>query len=333
MRTSVSLLLIAAVLALSDGFAQAQQPAKIPRIGILGLAYPSSPFLESFRQGVRELGYVEGQNIILETRPSRADDRRHDDIATELVRLQVNVIVALSTGATYAAMRATKTIPIVMTYPGNPVASGVVANLERPGGNVTGVIGLAPGLGGKMLELVKETIPGARRVAVFWNSGSENTRIENTRIWKGMEAAARSLRVELQPVEAPPRGDLTAAFRSANSWQADAFIVLPGIVPGIVVSPNLREIATIALKSRLPGISWRADFAEAGGLIAYGGNRLEQSRRAAYFVDKILRGAKPAELPVELSRTFELIINLKTAEEIGITIPPRVLAWADRVIR
>jgi putative ABC transport system substrate-binding protein len=184
-----------------------------------------------------------------------------------------------------------------------------------------------------MLELVKETIPGARRVAVFWNSGSENTRIENTRIWKGMEAAARSLRVELQPVEAPPRGDLTAAFRSANSWQADAFIVLPGIVPGIVVSPNLREIATIALKSRLPGISWRADFAEAGGLIAYGGNRLEQSRRAAYFVDKILRGAKPAELPVELSRTFELIINLKTAEEIGITIPPRVLAWADRVIR
>jgi putative ABC transport system substrate-binding protein len=332
MRTSVSLLLMAALVALSDGFAEAQQPTKLPRVGVLGLAYPSSPFLESFRQGLRELGYVEGQNIILETR-SYPRGLRNDELATELVRRQVNVIVALSTGATYAAMDATKTIPIVMTYPGDPVASRVVASLERPGGNVTGVSGSARGLGGKMLELLKEMVPEVRRVAVFWNPGPENTRIENSRLWKGAEVAARSLRVELQPVEAPPRGDLTAAFRSANSWQAEAFIVLPGIVPGIVGSPNLRNTARFALESRLPGISWRADFAEAGGLIAYGGNRLEQSRRAAYFVDKILRGAKPGELPVETTMRFELIINLKTAKELGITIPPRVLAWADRVIK
>lgn len=331
MRTTLLFFVILAVLC-TRAPAHAQQPARIPRIGILGLAYPSSPFLESFRQGLRELGYVEGQNIILETR-SPTGSSRLDDFATELVRLQVNVIVAQSTAATYAAMGATKTIPIVMTYPGDPVASGIVASPERPGGNVTGVSGLAMGLGGKMLELLKETLPEVSRVAVFWNPGSENTRIENTRIWKGAEVAARSLRVELQPLAVRPQDDLANAFRSATSSRADAFIVVPGIVPGIVVSPNLREIAKIALKSRLPGISWRADFADAGGLIAYGQNRLEQSRRAAYFVDKILRGAKPGELPVETTMRFELVINLKTAKEIGITIPPRVLAWADRVIK
>jgi putative ABC transport system substrate-binding protein len=328
MRTSLSLLLLAALLALSDGFAEAQQPTKIPRVGVLGLAYPSSPFLESFRQGLRELGYVEGQDIILETR-SYPRELQDADIAGELVRRQVNVIVALSTGATYAAMDATKTIPIVMTYPGDPVASGVVASLERPGGNITGVSGSARGLGGKMLELLKEIVPEVRRVAVLWNAGPENTQIQNSRIWKGAELAARSLRVELQPLPVRPPDDLASAFRSAISIGADAFMA----VPGIIGSPNLRESARFGLRSRLPGISWRADFAEAGGLVAYGENRLEQARRAAYFVDKILRGARAGELPVETTMRFELIINLKTARELGITIPPRVIAWADRVIK
>ena len=327
MRTSFPLLLIAVVLALTEGFAEAQQPAKVPRIGILGLAYPSSPYLESFRQGLRELGYVEGQNIILETRSpggsdGRIDERLHE-LAAEMVRLQVNVIVAQSPLATYAAMSATKTIPIVMTFVGDPVASGIVASLERPGGNVTGVSGLATGVGGKMLELMKETVPGVSRVAVLWNPRSGN----KSAILKGVEDAARSLGVGLQPLEVRRPDDLGGAFRSLTSSRADAFIVLPGI------GGNRREIAELALKSRLPGIFWREDFAEAGGLMAYGVNRIEQSRRAAYFVDKILRGARPGELPVETPIRFVLVINLKTAKEIGITIPPRVLVWADRVIR
>jgi putative ABC transport system substrate-binding protein len=313
--------------------AGAQPTGKYPRIGTLRPGSPPDPLLEAFRQGLRELGYVEGRNIMLETRSSFPRELRDYEIATELVRRQVNVIVALSTGATYAAMDATKTIPIVMTYPGDPVASGVVAGLERPGGNVTGVTGSAGGLGGKMLELLKEIVPEVRRVAVLWNPGPENTQIENSRIWRGAELAARSLRVELQPLPVRPPDDLTGAFRSAISIGADSFMAVPGIVPGIVGSPNLRETARFALESRLPGISWRADFAEAGGLVAYGGNRLEQSRRAAYFVDKILRGAKAGELPVETTLRFELIVNLKTAKALGITIPPRVLAWADRVIK
>ena len=329
MKTIVRVLLIAVVLALAEGFAAAQQPAKVPRIGILGLAYPSSPFLQSFRQGLRELGYIEGQDIILETRSSRSGDGQLDerlhDFAAEMVRLQVNVIVTQSPPATYAAMSATKTIPIVMTFVGDPVASGIVASLERPGGNVTGVSGLATGVGGKMLELLKETVPGVSRVAVLWNPRSGN----ESPILKGVEDAARSLRVELQPVEVRPQDDFVGAFRSVSSRRAEAFIVLP--VTGM--GGNRREIAEIALKNQLPGIFWREDYAEAGGLMSYGVNRSDASRRAAYFVDKILRGAKPAELPVETPMRFVLVINLKTAKEIGITIPPRVLAWADRVIK
>jgi putative ABC transport system substrate-binding protein len=334
MRTTILSVLIVAVLSLAAGSARAQQQtAKVPRIGILGLAYPSSPFLQSFRQGLRELGYIEGQNIILETRSSRGDDGRLDerlnDLAAEMVRLQVDVIVAQSTLATYAAMSATKTIPIVMASTGDPVASGMVASLERPRGNVTGVSGLPTGLGGKMLELLKDTVPGVSRVAVLWNEGPEKIAPAWKAMRKGVEVAARSLGVELQALEVRRPGDLAGAFRAATTGRADAFIALPGVD----LAANGREIAELALKSRLPGIFWRADFAEAGGLIAYGLNRFEQSRRAAYFVDKILRGAKPAELPVETPMRFELVINLKTAKEIGITIPPSVLAWADRVIK
>jgi putative ABC transport system substrate-binding protein len=222
-------------------------------------------------------------------------------------------------------MNATKTIPIVMTFVGDAASEGFVASLERPGGNVTGVTGLKTELGGKWLELVKETIPSVRRVAVLWNPRSE----DKFPVRKSVDQAARSLGVELQWLEVRRRDDIPRTFRSAVLAGAEAFIVLPG---GIFFA-GMSEIVDLAQKSRLPGISWRGDFAEAGGLMAYGANRLEQSRRAAYVVDKILKGAKPAELPVELPKSFELLINLKTAKEIGITIPPRVLAWADRVIK
>jgi len=322
--------LIVAVLALAEPPAGAQQAQKVPRIGFLGGAYPRSPILESFRQGLRELGYVEGQNIILEPRNSHGDTSQFHNLAAALVRLQVDVIVAQNLDPTRAAMKATKTIPIVMTFPGDPVLLEFVASLERPGGNVTGVSGLTAELGGKWLELVKETIPNARRVAVLWNRDAEY----QFPTWKSVELAARSLKVDIEWVEIRGTFDFPRRFGSAIRGKPDAFIVLPGFA-GFSGGRILQEIAEIGLKNRLPGIFWRTDLdlEQMGGLMAYGANRAEQSRRAAYFVDKILKGAKPAELPVELPKSFELVINLKTAKEIGVTIPLGVLAWADRVIK
>lgn len=321
MRTTF-LLLIVVVLICAQAPAGAQQPAKVPLIGILGYDYLSRPVL-GFRSGLRELGYIEGQNIILEHRRPAQPGSGLYALAADLVRLQVKVIVALIPEAPQLAMKATKTIPIVMTYPSDPVADGIVASLERPGGNVTGISGLASGLGGKWLELVKETVPEVKRVAVLWGRGSGKESPE----WKDVEVAARALRVELQALEVRDRGDFAGAFKSATTGRADAFIMLPHIIG------FSREIGELAIKSRLPGIFWRRDFAAAGGLMAYGANPNEQSRRAAYFVDKILKGAKAAELPVEQPKNFELVINLKTAKELGITIPPRVLTWADTVFR
>ena len=318
-------LLILVALALGGPPAGAQQAQKVPRIGFLGHNNPrGAPVLQSFRQGLRELGYVEGQNIILEWVKSN-DTSQFYNFAADLVRLQVDVIVAQNNEPTRAVMKATKTIPIVMTFPGDPVLMGFVASLERPGGNVTGVSGLTPELGGKWLELVKEAVPSARRVAVAWNRNAEN----QFPTWKSVEPAARSLNVDIEWVEAL-RGRITSRrLGSVIRGKPDAYIVLPG--GGV----DMQEIAWIALKNRVPGMFWRTDLdlEQMGGLMAYGANRAEQSRRAAYFVDKILKGAKPAELPVELPKSFELVINLKTAKEIGITIPPRVLAWADRVIQ
>lgn len=325
MRTILSLLLVICALALTEGFAGAQQSAKVPRIGIFGIDDPSSPGFESFRLGLRELGYTEGQDIIIEPRFSYDTVRRHAQFAGEIVRLKVDVIVALSTPALVAAMGYTKTIPIVMTFISDPVASGFIASRERPGGNVTGVGGLAEGLGGKWLELLKETVPGVSRVGVLVNPPSERM----TPDLKAVEAAARSLGVELQPARAEFSREVGGAFTWATRGQAGALIVLPGFGFGNDAS----YIADLALKKRLPAIFWRADFAQAGGLMAYGASHREQSRRAAYVVDKILKGANPAELPVEAPKKFELVINLKTAKEIGIVVPPRVLAWADRVIR
>lgn len=321
--------LIVLLLAVAAGFAAAQHSAKIPRVGFLELGYPSSIF--PFRQGLRDLGYIEGHNIIIEPRFAYENDWRLDTLAAELIRLQVDVIVTRSPQGLDAARGATKTIPIIMTYSGDPVAAGIVSALERPGGNITGIGGMAAGLSGKWLELIKEVVPGVSRVGVLYARIAEQI----SPMLKELEVAARALRVELQPAEAagyvgPNRGrSLDGAFRWATRGQANALIVLPARV----FDEYSRYLADLALQRRIPTIFSRAGFAEVGGLMAYGANRGDQVRRTAYFVDKILKGAKPAELPVELPTKFELVINLKTAKEIGVTIHPEVLMWADRVIK
>ena len=331
MKTWVPAFLIALVLALAEGFAAAQQRAKVPRIGILGEPQnPSSVISKSFRQGLNELGYVEQQNVILEPRFSSGQNARYHDLAAELVGLQADVIVAHTSPAIYAVMGATRTIPIVMTSPDDPVSEGIVRSLEQPGGNVTGVSGLVRELGGKWLELLKEAIPSVKRVVVLWSPASE----DKSSTWRGVELAARSLQVDLLWRDVGRWGirDVESAFRPATFWgRADAFIVLPG---GIFRLSRYRsEILRLGLKTHLPGMFWRGDFADEGGLMAYGAKPAEQSRRAAYFVDKILKGAKPGDLPVERPTQFELVINLKTAREIGVTIQPEVLMFADRVIK
>ncbi|MGN6719736.1 MAG: ABC transporter substrate-binding protein [Candidatus Binatia bacterium] len=328
-------LLIAVLLASTADFARAQQTKNIPRIGYLGLNDPSSPLFGSFRQGLRELGYVEGQNIFVEPRFAFGNDWRLEQLAAELVQLKVSVIVTQSTLDLFAAKDMTKTIPIVMAYSGDPVAAGIINSRERPGTNITGISGFAAGLGGKWLELLKQTVPETTRVGVLYTRNSEQT----VPLMKELEVAARSLRIELQPGDARgvapgtrvwgPERNVGTAFTVATRGESDGFIVLPGFS----FEQNADYIANLALQRRLPGIFSRAEFAEAGGLMAYGANQLEQFRRIAYVVDKILKGAKPAETPMEGPKKFELVINLKTAKEIGITVPPRVLAWADRVIK
>jgi putative ABC transport system substrate-binding protein len=321
--------LIALVLSSVAGFADAQQRAKVPRVGYLGERAPL--LFEAFQQGLRELDYVEGQNIIVDRGIAQESPAELQSRAAELVRLKPEVIVAASALAGGTILNATRTIPIVLTDPGvDPVATGLVASLERPGGNVTGVGSMAMRLGGKWLELLKEAVPGVRRVAVFWNQNQKRT----IPLWNEVEIAARSLRVELLPIHVwyfrgsfRSRSDhLGNAFRDAARRGAEALIVLAD-------GYDLSRSAQLALQHRLPTIYWKAEFAEAGGLIAYGPKPQEQHRRAAYFVDKILKGAKPGDLPVERSTQFELVINLKTAKEIGVTIQPEVLMFADRVIK
>jgi putative tryptophan/tyrosine transport system substrate-binding protein len=331
------LVVIITLLALSEGLAGAQQTTKVPRIGYLGLNDPSSPVFESFRQGLREVGYIEGQNVIIEPRFAFGNARGFTGLADELVRLQVDVIVAQSLQALNAARNATKTIPIVMAFADPAAAAGFVASRDGLGVNVTGISGMAVELGGKWLELLKQTAPEVSRVGVVYSRTSERV----SPMMKELEVAARSLRVELQPAEvglaipasgifySNPAREVGAALTWATRGQAEALIVLPGFV----FAENLGYIADLAVKKRLPSIFWRADFAEAGGLMAYGANPAEQFRRAAYVVDKILRGAKPTELPIELPKKFELVINLKTAKEIGVKIPDKMLTWADRIIK
>ncbi len=305
----------------------AQQPTKIPRIGFLsgGSASASAGRIEAFRRGLRELGYVEGKNIVIEQRWAEGKLDRLSALAAELVRLKVDIIVTAGPLITRAAKEATTTIPIVMAQDPDPVGSGFVASLARPGGNITGLATLAPELSGKRLELLKEIIPKLSRVAVFGTS----TLPGHAQLLKETELAAGALGVKLQYLDILGPKDLETTFREASKGRADAVLVLGGGV----LSSQRTQVVELAGKSRLPTISSGREFVEAEGLMSYGVNVTDLDRRAATFVDKILKGAKPADLPVEQPTKFEFIINLKAAKKIGLTIPPNVLARADRVIK
>jgi len=307
--------------------AEAQQPMKIPRIGLLVASNPSatSDRVEAFRQGLREIGYIEGQSIVIEYRYAEGKLDRLSAMVAELVRLKVDVIVTNGPSATRRAKEATTTIPIVMTNNEDPVANGFVASLARPGGNITGLSTLAPEIGGKRLELLKETIPKLSRVAVFGTSTNPDT----AQSLREVDLAAEALKVNLQYLDILDPKDIETAFRAAGKGRADAVLLLNS---SFFIS-HRTQIAELAAKSRLPGIYNQTNFVEAGGLVSYGVNRNDLNRRAATYVDKILKGAKPADLPVEQPTKFEFIINLKAAKQIGLTIPPNVLVRADKVIK
>jgi ABC-type uncharacterized transport system substrate-binding protein len=317
---------VAGGLVIAQPVAEAQPAAKVYRIGFLGGTPPSAePRLwEGFFQGLRELGYVEGQNIVIEGRYYGDRIERLPALAAELVRLKVDVIVAGASPAPEAAQRATSTIPIVMAYHSDPVGSGLVASLGRPGGNITGMSVLSRELVGKQLQLLKETIPGISRLAVLANP----TVPTNVFQLKEAEAAARSMNVRLQVLQVQVADDFAAAFSAMTKDRAGGLIVLGG---SMFVAERKR-IVELAAQSRLPSMYPLKQFAEAGGLMTYGADNRESFRQAATYVDKILKGAKPGDLPIEQATKFQLIINLKTAKALGLTIPQPVLARADEVI-
>jgi putative ABC transport system substrate-binding protein len=327
-RAAAALLLIILSILFSPASPEAQQPKKVPRIGFVSAASASSQAsrLDAFRQRLRELGYVEGQNIVIEYRYSEGKPDRLPALAAELVRLKVDVIVSGGPTATRAAKEANATIPIVMGQDFDPVGNGFVASLARPGGNITGLSTLSPEISGKQLELVKEIVPRLSRVAVLGNS----TILGNAQALRETELAAGALRVQLQYLDVQNPKDIETVFRAASKERADAVLMNAS---GSLTSFQRKEIAELAAKSRLPVTYDRRAYVEAGGLMSYGVNYLDLDRRAATYVDKILKGAKPADLPVEQPVKFELIINLKAAKQIGLTIPPNVLARADKVIK
>jgi putative tryptophan/tyrosine transport system substrate-binding protein len=307
--------------------AEAQQPGRVPRIGFLITSSPSAiaTRMDAFRQGLRELGYVEGKNIVIERRHAEGKSDRLPALAAELVSLKVDVIVTSGPTATRPAKKATSTIPIVMTFDDDPVGSGFVASLARPGGNITGLSTLSPEISGKQLELLKEIVPKLGRAAVIGTSTRQGT--EQT--LKEMEPAAGAFGVKLQYLDIQNSKDLENVFRAAKKGQAEAVLVLQSPV----FNSHRAQIADLALKNRLPATYPRREFVEDGGLMSYGVSIFDLDRRAATYVDKILKGSKPAELPVEQPTKFELVINLKAAKQIGLTIPPNVLARADQLIR
>jgi len=301
--------------------AQAQPAKKVFRVGILENV--ASPRTEAFRQGMRELGYVEGQNISVEAR--FGPDERLFGLATELVKLNVDVIFAPNTNAIQAAKKATRTIPIVMAVPSDAIGSGFVASLARPGGNITGLTSIFAEVSAKRLELFKEALPKLTRVAVL----ADSSRPWHSSVVRALEESARSLRMMLQIVEVQRAEDLAHASSSITRHRAEALF----LAPNPVFFVERKKLADFAAQYRLPSNCVSAEFAAAGCLIAYGADSADLYRRAATYTDKILKGTKPADLPVEQPTKFEFVINLKTAKQIGLTIPPNVLARADKVIR
>jgi putative ABC transport system substrate-binding protein len=310
--------------------AEAQQPKKLFRIGYLSSvdAATDSDRAEGIRLALRELGYIEGQNIAIEYRYAEEKVDRAPELAAELVRLKVDIIVVAAGDATIrAAKNATKTIPIVMSQGSDPVRAGHVESLARPGGNITGLTALTRELGGKRLELLKEAVPKLSRVAVLYNPASQ---LGSHEVKELLPADARALKLTIRPWEIRAVGDFEKVFAALNKQRPDGLYL---ITTGGVMRPNQKRIVDFALKSRLPSMGLGRAYADAGGLMSYGADVADSYRRVAYFVDRILKGTKPADLPVEQPIKFELVINLKTAKQIGLIIPPNVLARADRVVK
>jgi putative tryptophan/tyrosine transport system substrate-binding protein len=324
-RNSVVCLLIT-VLLLAGSVAEAQKP-KAPRVGFLGSATPAAVAerIEAFRQGLRELGYVEGKDVVVEYRYAEGKRDRLSELAAELVRLKMDVIVAQNNTVARAASRATKTTPIVMADGADPVASGLVASLARPGGNVTGLTNVQSDLGVKRLELLKEVVPNLTRVAVLPSPSARGV------VLKELKEAARSLKIETHILEVRVADDLETAFKGAANARVGALTMTPD--PAGLFMANQKQILELVTKNKLPAIYHISRWVDAGGLMSYSADQLESYRRTAVYVDKILKGAKPAELPVEQPTKFEFALNLKAANQIGLTVPPNVLARADKVIR
>jgi len=319
----LSILFVVVLLAVAV-MAEAQQPTKVPRIGVLQAT--NAPFQhEALLQGLREFGYAEGKNIAIEYRSADGQLERLPELAAELVRLKVDVIVAASNPAIIALKKATQTIPIVMTVVADPVGAGFIASLARPGGNITGLTNIAEQLSGKRLELLKEINPKIARVAVFRNPTIPTHAV----LWKETQDASQVLGLKVLPLDIQGPDEIERAFGAMVKEHAEALIVLPQPV----TSSKQEHIVELAAKNRLPGMYPFADDVEAGGLMAYGPSRADLWRRGAVYVDKILKGRKPVDLPVEQPTKFEFVINLKTAKLIGLTIPPNVLARADKVIK
>jgi len=321
-----SMLVVATPLAVA-AVTEAQQPKKVPRIGYLSgsAAAAMSSRTEAFQHGLRDLGYVEGKNIVIEYRYAEGKLHRLPAPAAELVRLKVDLIVSAGPAVTRAAKQATATIPIVMAFDEDPVGSGFAASLARPGGNITGLATFGPEISGKQLELKKEIVPKLSRVGVF----GDVIRPGTAQALKEINVAADGFGVQLQYLEVRGPKDIETAFRAAGKERAEAVLVQRSAV----LFSQRRQLADLAAKSRLPAIYGSLEYVEDGGLMSYGVSIPDLFRRAATYVDKILKGAKPADLPVEQPTKFELVINLKAAKQIGLTIPPNVLARADKVIK
>jgi ABC-type uncharacterized transport system substrate-binding protein len=324
-RASVPSILLAVVLLAVAVIAEAQQPKKVQKIGFL--VVPSRSFfadrIELFRQGLHNLGYVEGKNILIEYRYAEANYDRLPELAKELVAVKVDVIVTTNTQSVLAAKNATRTIPIVFAAVQDPVASGIVNSLARPGGNATGLSILGPDLGGKRLELLKEVVPKITQVAFLSGLTAAPVTVKET------QAAAQALGLQFQSLEVGDSKDFDRAFEAITKNRAQALLTNPGPI----INSHQARIIEFAMKNRLPAMYAGPEFVDAGGLMSYAPSYTDLFRRAAVYVDKILKGAKPADLPVEQPTKFELIINLKTAKQIGLTIPPNVLVRADKVIK
>jgi len=322
-----SVFVISALLAGLSSSVWAQQPKKVPTVGFLALNSLSSIsyLVEGFRQGLHELGYVEGKNIVVEYRSADEKIDRLPDLAAELIRLKVDLIISAGDVVTRVVKKATSTIPVVMTYDNDPIGNGFVASLAHPGGNITGSSSLSPELSGKRVELLKEVLPGLSHMAIFGTSTVPVT----ARALQETELAAEALKVQHQYLDILGPKDIEAVFREANKGHAEAVLTLSSAL----ITSHRKQLVGIATKSRLPVMYTQKQFVEEGGLTSYSASLPDLARRAATFVDKILKGAKPAELPIEQPAKFEFIVNLKAANQIGLTIPPNVLARADKVIR